>query len=115
MSRLLLTTSSRSKRYLINLANTFDKKLPGLDKEPPSSALLRVDVMRAFCKDLEFIVDDPLSTDARKIWTDASEPFLFLATLVEYVEVCIKRTKFTCHAPLALDATTVALRSSAVS
>ena len=94
------------REYLINLANTLDKKLPGLERKTSKlSFAARIDVMREYCKDLEFIVDEPLGSEARKIWTDASEPFLFLATLVEYVQVCIRKTQLTCHAPLALDAT----------
>lgn len=94
------------REYLINLANTWDKKQPGSDRKTSKLSFDdRCEVMRDFCKDFGFVVDDPNESEAKKIWTSAEEPFLFLATLVEYFEVCVYKSKTTCHAPLALDAT----------
>ena len=94
------------REYLINLANTWDGKADGFDRKTSKLSYDdRVKWAEEFTKDLQFIVDDPMSSEARKIWTSAGEPFLWLATLVEFWEVCRYKTKKTAHAPLALDAT----------
>ena len=94
------------REYLINLANTWDKKPHGCDRKTSKMSFDdRVEWARKFAAELEYVVDDPMTTVAREVWTSASEPFLFLATLAEYWDVCVRKTKTTAHAPLALDAT----------
>lgn len=94
------------REYLIVLANTWDGKVHGYDRK--SSKLSfddRVEAMAEFCRELKEVVEEPLTTASRTLWTTAGEPFLFLATLREYFAVVVDKTQITAHAPLALDAT----------
>lgn len=98
--------SQVERELLINLANTYDRKPDGYDRKTSKLTFNdRVEWARGFAAGLEFVVDDPMESEARKLWTSANEPFLFLATLVEYWNVCVAKTQKTAHAPLALDAT----------
>ena len=98
--------SQVEKEFLINLANTWDKKPQGYDRKTSKLSFDdRVKWAKQFASELEYVVDEPMATASREVWTSAGEPFLFLATLAEYWDVCVRKSKTTAHAPLALDAT----------
>lgn len=56
-------------------------------------------------KNIDLILSDPLSEEAKAIWTQAEEPFQHLALLKEYKEVFIDQTENVCRVPIGYDAT----------
>lgn len=88
----------------ITLANTWAKKENGI-KTDKFTMEGRVEFGRNFIKDLEIVARDPMSTAARALWTDASEPFQFLACVREIYELFIWQTKTKTHLFNGRDAT----------
>ena len=82
---------------LITIANTWGNK-EGDIKTDKLTFDGRVAFAEKFVSELEHVARDPLSTSARALWTSASEPFQFLATvrmwweLFEYKTTNIART-----------------------
>ena len=89
---------------MITLANCWAKKENGI-KTDKLSMDGRVAFAEDFIKELEVVARDPLCTAARSIWTDASEPFGFLACVREIFECFIWQTKTETHLPNGRDCT----------
>lgn len=89
---------------LITIANTWAKEENGIktDKLPFEG---RVAFSKDFIRELECVAKDPLTTSARCLWTNASEPFQFLAAVREYYEVIVWQTKTKTHLLNGRDAT----------
>ena len=92
------------RNLCITLANTWAKKEDGI-KTDKLKMEGRIAFASNFLKELEVVARDPTSTAARAIWTDASEPFQFLACVREIFELFIWKTKTRTHLFNGRDAT----------
>ena len=110
-----VTYQNRQKVWnnLCTLANTWAKKEDGA-KTDKLKMEGRIAFASNFLKELEVVARDPTSTGARAIWTDASEPFQFLACVREIFELFIWQTDQT-HLFNGRDATNSGCRSWALS
>ena len=95
-----VTDENRSQvmnEMLVSIANTY-----GNDK---ISYADRIEFAKTLVRDLEYVARDPLTTQSMTSWTEADEPFQFLALLREYYEVFEWRTKTHTDIPGGRDAT----------
>lgn len=89
---------------LITLANTWANKEDGI-KTDKLSLDGRVEFSESFLRELEGVAKDPLTTASKALWTSASEPFQFLATVREYYEIFVWKTSKVARVANGRDAT----------